>query len=785
MTSAQPQANPKHTNRLAQESSPYLLQHAHNPVDWYPWCDEAFAEAKRRGVAVFLSIGYSTCYWCHVMERECFEDETIAKQMNERFVCIKVDREQRPDIDDLYMAATQIFTGSGGWPMSVFLDPDTRKPFWCGTYFPPKPMHGRPSFPQILEGLSGAFKDKREEIREQSESIADAVQEQLTLDTKPVQIGVPQITRTTTTLLTQFDRTNGGFGGAPKFPQPVYLEYLLDVRAITDPQTQEAIDAVVRKTLDSMAIGGINDHVGGGFHRYAVDALWSVPHFEKMLYDNAQLAELYARASVQYSDTLFAHTTRRTLDYVLREMTGDGEPGATGFFSAQDAEVDGREGLNYLWTSEEFDDVLGEDSGFAKRLYGLDQGPNFQDPHHPDEPRRSVPRLEDRPDRVASTLGISEEELMTRMASINSRLLKARSKRKQPGLDDKVLCAWNGMMISGLVAGGEALGERKYIEAAEHAARFILTHMRTEVGTLARAYRNGTASIPALLEDYATLVRGLLALHLADDSREGGMLREAILLMEEAQKAFGDPDGGYHDTRADEQDLFVRARSTYDGAVPSGTSMMFSNLVTLARITGEDLWVDRAVGALNALSAAITKNGVGVINSTRQMLAMMTMRPLVADRYEFLMDIEADTSGARASGPVAVFVSESDLKVSEDTPGSFEIALEIDDGYHIVAADPGEGDAASGLVPLRVGLISGQGVAVYGDYPAGEEYGIAGIGTIRVHSGRIEFTVAVEKAAGVGPTPGEPILGVSFQACTDSACQKSQTVELKIRVAVE
>jgi len=785
MTSAQPQANPKHTNRLAQESSPYLLQHAHNPVDWYPWCDEAFAEAKRRGVAVFLSIGYSTCYWCHVMERECFEDETIAQQMNERFVCIKVDREQRPDIDDLYMAATQIFTGSGGWPMSVFLDPETRKPFWCGTYFPPRPMHGRPSFPQILEGLSGAFNDKREEIRQQSESIADAVHEQLTLDTKPVQIGVPQITRTTTALLTQFDRINGGFGGAPKFPQPVYLQYLLDVRAITDPQTQEAIDAVVRKTLDSMAIGGINDHAGGGFHRYAVDAVWTVPHFEKMLYDNAQLSELYARASVEYDDTLYAHTTRRTLDYVLREMTGDGEPGATGFFSAQDAEVDGREGLNYLWTGEEFDQVLGDNSDFAKRLYGLDHGPNFQDPHHPDDPRRSVLRLEDRPDRVASTLGISEEELMTRMASINARLLNARSKRKQPGLDDKVLCAWNGMMISGLIAGGETLGERKYIEAAEHAARFILTHMRTGDGTLARAYRNGTASIPALLEDYAMLVRGLLALHLADDSREGGMLREAIKLMEEAQEAFGDPDGGYHDTRADEQDLFVRARSTYDGAVPSGTSVMFNNLVTLARITGEDLWVDRAVGALNALSAAISKNGVGVINSTRQLLAMMTMRPLIGERYDFMMEIEEDTSGARPKGPVAVFVSESDLKVGEDTPGSFEIALEIDDGYHIVAADPGTGDAASGLVPLRVGLISGQGVAVYGDYPEGEDYGVAGVGTIRVHSGRIEFTVAIEKATGVGPTPGEPILGVSFQACTDSACQKPQTVELKIRVAVE
>jgi hypothetical protein len=782
MTTSEPNAQPKHTNRLIDESSPYLLQHAHNPVDWYPWCDEAFEEAKRRGVAVFLSIGYSTCYWCHVMERECFEDETIAQQMNERFVCVKLDREQRPDLDDLYMAATQIFTGSGGWPMSVFLDPETRKPFWCGTYFPPTPMHGRPSFPQILEGLSEAFKDKRDEIREQSEAIANAVREQLTLDTKSVALGVPQITRTTTALLTQSDRTNGGFGGAPKFPQPVYLQYLLDVRAITDAQTQEAIDAVVRRALDAMAIGGINDHAGGGFHRYAVDAHWTVPHFEKMLYDNAQLAELYARASAQYQDSFYAHTARRTIDYVLREMTDASDPGASGFFSAQDAEIDGREGLNYLWTDEEFDELLAEDSELAKRVYGLDTGPNFQDPHHPDDRRRSVLRLEERPDRIAPALGRENDELMMRLATINTRLLAARNKREQPGLDDKVLCAWNGMMISALAIAGRTLNESRYIEAAQRAARFVLTNMRTDENELARAYRAGSASIPALLEDYAMLVRGLLELH---KSGEHGALDDAIELMEEAERLFSDPNGGYHDTRADQSDLFLRARSTYDGAVPSGSSVMLSNLVSLARITSEDRWIDRAVSALSVVSSAINANGVGVVNSTRQLIALMTMRPLVGERYSFVMEMDESDSSTAASSPVAVFVSESDLSVRDDSPASFEIAFEIDDGYHIVAADPGDSDAASGLVPLRVGLISGQGVAVYADYPDGEESGAADIGAIRVHSGRVEFTVAVEKAPGVGPTPGEPILGVSFQACTDNACRKPQTFELKIRVAID
>ena len=357
---------PTHTNALANETSPYLLQHAHNPVNWYPWSDEAFAEAQRRNVPVFLSIGYSTCYWCHVMERESFESEAIAKIMNEHFVCIKVDREERPDIDDIYMAATTIFSGSGGWPMSVFLVPKFRKPFYAGTYFPAEPAYGRPSFPQLLEGLSDAWKNQNDKVIEQADSIAAAVIEQVaSANQSPVPVGQPQLTNATSSLLQRFDQTNGGFGGSPKFPQPVYLDYLLDFRQHTDEGTRKAIDKAAKKTLDAMAIGGLNDQIGGGFHRYSVDAFWTVPHFEKMLYDNAQLARLYARASVIYNDKFYARIAQRTLDYCLHEMTDQSEPGSTGFYSAQDAEVDGKEGLNYLWTKDQINTALGEDTNEA------------------------------------------------------------------------------------------------------------------------------------------------------------------------------------------------------------------------------------------------------------------------------------------------------------------------------------------------------------------------------------------------------------------------------------
>jgi uncharacterized protein YyaL (SSP411 family) len=451
-------------------------------VDWRPWGEEAFLEARRRGVPIFLSVGYSTCYWCHVMERESFESEAIARLMNERFVCVKVDREERPDVDDLYMAATQIMTGRGGWPMSCFLEPDTLRPFWCGTYFPPSPRHGMPGFPQILEGLSSAWRDKRGEIVEQAEHVAAAVSEQLAAARAPAGVGLEHVSQAARALLTSFDRVNGGFGGAPKFPQPVFLELLLDVRdSAGDDATRDAVDQAVRLTLDRMACGGINDHVGGGFHRYSVDATWTVPHFEKMLYDNAQLAAVYARAGATYDDAFYREVAGRTLDYVQREMTGpEGE-----LYSAEDAEVDGREGGNYVWQPDEVRAALGtDDAALAIKVYGLEGGPNFRDPHHAESPPAYVLRLSGRPEKVAAELGVTVEALRERMGRIDARLYEVRARRPQPRLDDKVLTAWSGLMIGALARAGLALKRREHVEAAARAADFVFTRMRDGAGDL-------------------------------------------------------------------------------------------------------------------------------------------------------------------------------------------------------------------------------------------------------------------------------------------------------------
>jgi len=792
------QSPPKHTNALINETSPYLLQHAHNPVDWHPWGDEAFAEARERNIPVFLSIGYSTCYWCHVMERESFENEAIAKIMNERFVCIKVDREERPDIDEIYMAATTIFTGSGGWPMSVFLEPNTRKPFYAGTYFPAEPAYGRPSFPQLLTGLFDAWVSQHDQVIEQADKIAAAVIEQVAATHKqPVAVGQAQLSSATAALLQRFDKTNGGFGGAPKFPQPVYLDYLLDFRDFTDDDTRKAIDKAAKKTLDAMAIGGINDQIAGGFHRYATDAIWTVPHFEKMLYDNAQLAALYTRAATIYDDPFYARTAKRTLDYTLREMTTQTEPGSTGFYSAQDAEVDGKEGLNYLWTKAEIESILGKGSDDAKLIldiYELNRGPNFQDPHHPEEPKRNVLRMDTRPDAYAANHSVSTVELLARLDTINEKLLAVRNERKQPRLDDKVLVAWNGLLIAALVDAGQALGEPKYTEAAQHAADFMLDHMRDQNGGLLRVYRANVAKVPAVLEDYAMLIAGLIKLHQSPLARNQMPLDTITALADQAHELFADESGSYYDTRANQPDLFVRTRSFHDGAVPSAIGVMLNNLADLADLIAADesqsvIYKARAAKLLNAMSPALASSPVSSINAARALIHMLEHEADYAKLGAFMPSATGssgrDNQPNPIASPVKVLVSTDTITVADDQPVSFKIALEIDKGYHIVAAEPGDSEAANLLLPLRVGLTKGQGIAIYADYPKGTEYGLDSVGTFNVNKDRIEFEVAIEKAPGVGPTPGVPIIGISFQACDDSTCQAPQTVELDIEIVID
>ncbi len=766
-------------NRLAGQTSPYLLQHAHNPVDWWPWCDEAFEEARRRDVPIFLSIGYSTCYWCHVMERESFEDEATARVMNERFVCIKVDREERPDVDDIYMAATVGMTGSGGWPMSVFMEPAQLRPYWCGTYFPPKPAHGRPSFVQVLEAMSNAWTNQREDVLTQSEQIADAVRQDLASKRTPVPVGQDEVSNAVGALIRIADPVDGGFGSAPKFPQPVYLDLLLRTRSTAaDEATRGAIDAVVRQALDKMSTGGIRDQVGGGFHRYSVDKHWIVPHFEKMLYDNAQLARTYAVASRVYDDAWYARVARTTCEYVLKEMTS--AEGA--FYSAQDAEVDHREGLNYLWMPEEFDDVLGDDSDFAKRLYGLDSGPNFQDPHHPDDPKRSVLRLDARPDELAGRFGMSEDELLAKIDAVNARLYDARAERKQPHLDDKVITSWNGLMIAALVECGQALDAPALIDAAERAARFVLDSMRDDDDGLMRVHRARASSTPALFEDYAMLTGGLAAL--ASAGRIDAM--SPARMAEQAHELFGDGSWGFYDTRADQSDLFVRTSATRDGAIPSAHAVMLHTLIDLHTLTNDPAWLDRALGCLRSLSPEMSDNPVSTAHSTEALLRLLTIPSAASDSSTIAPPGTSKPTptdqGGQGAGPrftpVEIFADTERVRVEGDEPGVFRIAVRVAQPYHIVAAEPGPG--GEDLIPLRVFLLSGSGLEVYADYPEGDAYGENG--ELRVHTDQIEFDVVVQRT---GEISGRPLLGVRFQACTDTECLAPTTVELDVAIDIE
>ncbi len=772
---------PKHANRLARESSPYLLQHAHNPVDWFPWGEEAFAEARRRDVPIFLSVGYSTCYWCHVMERESFENEQTAAVMNERFVNVKVDREERPEVDELSMAAAVTFTGRGGWPTSVFLEPNTLRPFFAGTYYPAAERHGLPSFTRVLTSMSLAWTEQRAEVIEQAELLAAEIGKQLAADHKPVALGPRHAQTAVAALLRIFDRAEGGFGAEPKFPQPIFVEFLLDARERADQTTRDAIDTAVRTTLDRMAAGGIHDHLAGGFHRYSVDRQWTVPHFEKMLYDNAQLAHLYARAAGVYDDDHYARVAERTCDYALREMA---DPGG-GFHSAQDAEVDHREGLNYLWTPDEVNDALEpDDAAFARAVYALDQPANFQDPHHKDEPARWVLRMDARPDAVAARLGMAPEAFRDRLDRVNASLLARRAERKQPGTDDKVLASWNALMIVGLVRTAEALGPddgRRFLDAARRAARFILDGMQTEEDGLLRTYRAGRAGVPAPLEDHAFVAAALLALARAD-ADDPSWLAAAADLAERTERVFNDARAGYRDTRPDRSDLFVRPRTTHDGATPSAIGVVLHNLLDLHAATGEGRWLDRAIALLTDLSGAVDASPVGVLNPVRALLRTMDLGPALAGRYDF-DTAEAPRARAPAGSPVKVLADTESVRVTPDTPGLLKVALTIDPGWHVVAADPGADGSA--LRALRVGLTRGSGVAVYADYPQGETYAVEGVGSILVHHGRIEFDVVLEHQPGIGASPGVPVLGVSYQACTDTECAPPRTVELDVAVELK
>jgi len=571
------------SNRLINETSPYLLQHAENPVDWYPWGDEAFEKAKAEDKPVLVSIGYSACHWCHVMEHESFEDEKVAAVMNENFVNIKVDMEERPDVDQIYMSFVQITTGRGGWPMNVFLTPDKR-PFFGGTYFPPAPRHGMPSWPQILMSLADAYKNRRDELEHSANEIVGELR-RMSIVEGGAPLSEDLLTAAFDSFSRTFDETHGGFGGAPKFPPAMSLEFLLAYNARTGDK--RALD-IVTHTLEKMAYGGIYDQLGGGFHRYAVDAIWLVPHFEKMLYDNAQLIRIYLHAFQVTGDQLFKRVAVETLEYVIREMLD----ASGGFYSSQDADSEGEEGKFFVWTPDEIESVIGEDGAreFCK-FYDVTASGNFEGKS------------------IFNIPSAGEPERRSNFESARELLFNEREKRNKPHRDEKVLTAWNGLMLAAFAEAGAILEVPRYREIAVQNAEFILTQLGAD-GRLLRTWKDGRAKLNAYLEDYANVADGLLVLF--QTTGEFRYLTESQRLADLIITEFWDEEGGgFFFTSKDHEELIVRNKDFYDNATPSGNSVAADVLLRLAKITGEEKYERFAVATLRLAASQIRRHPQG------------------------------------------------------------------------------------------------------------------------------------------------------------------------------
>jgi len=585
----------EHTNRLSRETSPYLLQHAHNPVDWYPWGPEAVERARREDKAILLSVGYSACHWCHVMERESFEDEPIAGLMNELFVNIKVDREERPDVDQIYMQAVQSMTGHGGWPMTVFLTPDG-VPFYGGTYFPPEDRHGMPAFPRVLQGVAEAYRSRRGEVVAAGQQLleqmrqGERLRQSASLLTDEILLAAYQgVSR-------DFDERAGGLGQAPKFPQPMIWEFMLRFwRRTGNPRVLD----MVRRTLTGMARGGMYDQLGGGFHRYSVDARWLVPHFEKMLYDNAQLASLYLHGWLATGEPEYRRVTEETLDYLLREMAHP----AGGFFSAQDADSEGVEGKFFVWTPEEIRAALSDSETARAALahWGVDDGPNFEG-----DSILFVPRD---PAEVAAALGVAPDRLARLIGQARKALYEVRERRVHPGLDDKVLASWNGLTMAAFAEAGRAFGRPDYLAAAVRSAEFLTTAMM-DGGRLLRSWKDGEARIRGYLEDYAMVGFGLVTVYEATFDRR--WLDESRRLAEAALALFWDEEReAFFDTGTDHEALVVRPRNLFDNAVPSGASVAIDWLLRLAAHFGEEPYERQALRALRPMADLMARSASG------------------------------------------------------------------------------------------------------------------------------------------------------------------------------
>ncbi len=587
----------KPANRLAGESSPYLLQHAHNPVDWYPWGEEAFETARRLDKPVFLSIGYSTCHWCHVMERESFEDADVARLLNETFVCVKVDREERPDLDQHYMAVCQALTGSGGWPLTIVMTPDKR-PFFAGTYFPKSRRWGRPGLLELAPLIGEAWRTRREEVLRSADGILAALDKGQAGNRSAAETPLSEdvLDDAYGELAADFDAARGGFGSAPKFPMPHQIGFLLRYGKRTGKS--EAV-TMATATLAAMRRGGIYDQLGYGFHRYATDAGWLVPHFEKMLYDQALLAEVYAEAAVATGQREFGRTAEEIAEYVLRDLASP----EGGFFAAEDADSEGEEGKFYLWTRDELEAVLGpEQARAAARAYGVEDGGNFTEPGKVRD-GRNILHLGGTPGTPAAATGSFLPLIEDGIGAVRNKLFRARESRVRPFKDTKVLADWNGLMIAALASVFRLTGKAEYLRAADGAADFVLKHMRARDGRLLHVHAGGQVRIPAFLDDYAFFIKGLIALYEA--AFDPGRLETALSLTGQAIELFGDErEGGFF--FAADPEVGSRRKEIYDGAVPSGNSVMLMNLLRLGRLTGRQDLEDRASSLAAAFSGEVS-----------------------------------------------------------------------------------------------------------------------------------------------------------------------------------
>jgi uncharacterized protein YyaL (SSP411 family) len=739
---ARPSAGaPEHTNRLAKETSPYLLQHAHNPVDWYPWGPEAFEKAKKEDRPIFLSIGYSSCHWCHVMERESFENPEIAKQLNERFVCIKVDREERPDVDEIYMTAVQAMNeGRGGWPLSVFLTPDA-KPFYGGTYYKPD------AFTELLRAVFETWSSpsKRKQLEEQAAKMAVALARAGTDTREPGKLSPAGLETGTRSYLEMLDDKNGGFGGPPKFPPAVRLLVMLEqYRKKADPKLLSAVTL----TLDHMARGGMWDQVGGGFHRYSTDAKWLVPHFEKMLYDNALLAQAYFEAYRTTQNPYYRRIGAQTLDFLLREMR-DPEGG---FWSSLDADSrnaagEREEGLFYVWTPAEIKVVLGPaDAAVFNKRFGVTAEGNWEG--------KNIPNL------LAAAAQASE---WPRLDALRAKLLAAREKRARPGLDDKVLANWNGLTIQAFAIGYDVTGDTRYREAAEKAAGFILKSMRRE-GKLVHSYRAGRTQPQSFLEDYAFLIPGLLELHRV--TPEERWLTAAESLGRTMVADFWDePSASFFLTPKGHETLIARLKSPEDGATPSGPAMAALSLIRLGRATGK---------------ADFTAHGQRVLETyamdmKRYPQAIPAM--LLAAHTLFSAAPAAQAEGKPEPVKIAVEAPTTRIKAGQDF--EVKVKLTIQNGWHVNSDKPDD----EFLIPTKVELAPGPFKLVSATYPKPQTVKL-GISEkpAKVYTGEAVVTLKVTPEAGAEKAE-EIRVKVSYQSCNDKVCLRpmSPTVAAKLK----